>query len=532
MGGTKLRRGALCLGVALLLLGLTSTSAFAWHGNSSFTMAPNPPNQGQPATFTCEPCPADEEVTVAWDIDPDAPGFERSGREVTYTYAEAGPVTVRMRLSHPEENPRIITRSFSVNGRPLVDFFYSPASPYPGTPIRFTASASDPEEDEIVSLVWHFGDGDMGSGWETVHHYDRAGTFTVSLTATDSGGASQTRTREVVVTTDPGPSASFVFSPQVPVAGRQTVFESTSQPSRGTITGLFWDFDGDDVFDDRDGSQVSWSFRGAGPHEVALMVRQSNGKVAIARRTIRINAPPVPGFTWDPFSPFANDWVDLVSTSSDEEGPLADQTWDLDGDGKFGDASGASVRYPFTQPGTYTVGLRVTDSDGVVRATTQQIVVQARPPDPGPDPGSPADPGGGSIPGTDPGAPDSPSDTPPAARPRPMSPFPIVRIAGAILERGTLIRVLSVRAPRGSRVRVLCRGKGCPVGSVARTSATSVTRFPRFERRLRAGIRLHLFVRQPGRIGKYTRFLIRAGAAPKRLDRCLFPGRRAPARCP
>jgi hypothetical protein len=67
---------------------------------------------------------------------------------------------------------------------------------------------------------------------------------------------------------------------------------------------------------------------------------------------------------------------------------------------------------------------------------------------------------------------------------------------------------------------------------VARTSATSVTRFPRFERSLRAGIRLHLFVRQPGRIGKYTRFLIRAGAAPKRLDRCLFPGRRAPGRCP
>ena len=51
-------------------------------------------------------------------------------------------------------------------------------------------------------------------------------------------------------------------------------------------------------------------------------------------------------------------------------------------------------------------------------------------------------------------------------------------------------------------------------------------------RAMRAGIRLKLFVRQADRIGKYTRFLIRRGAPPKRLDLCLFPGRTAPARCP
>ena len=113
-----------------------------------------------------------------------------------------------------------------------------------------------------------------------------------------------------------------------------------------------------------------------------------------------------------------------------------------------------------------------------------------------------------------------------------MSPFPVVRIAGTVLARGARISVLSVRAPRGSHLHVRCEGRGCPVGSVATTSATRLVRFRRFERRLRAGIRLKLFVRQDGRIGKYTSFLIRAGAPPKRVDMCLFPASRTPRRCP
>jgi hypothetical protein len=113
-----------------------------------------------------------------------------------------------------------------------------------------------------------------------------------------------------------------------------------------------------------------------------------------------------------------------------------------------------------------------------------------------------------------------------------MSPFPVVRIAGTVLPHGALINVLSVRAPRGSQIRVRCVGDGCPVGSVATTSATRLVRFRRFERRLRAGIRLKVLVRQANRIGKYTSFLIRAGAPPKRVDLCVFPTRRSPGRCP
>ena len=113
-----------------------------------------------------------------------------------------------------------------------------------------------------------------------------------------------------------------------------------------------------------------------------------------------------------------------------------------------------------------------------------------------------------------------------------MSPFPVVRIAGKVLPRATLIRVLSVRAPRAALVRVRCHGRGCPLRAVRRRSSGRQLRFRQFQRRLRAGIRLEIFVRRPGTIGKYTRFRIRAGDPPKRIDRCLFPATQRPKRCP
>jgi len=52
-----------------------------------------------------------------------------------------------------------------------------------------------------------------------------------------------------------------------------------------------------------------------------------------------------------------------------------------------------------------------------------------------------------------------------------------------------------------------------------------------FERHLRAGTLVEVFVTRPGLIGKYTRFRIRRRGAPARTDLCLVPGQRAPRAC-
>jgi dipeptidyl aminopeptidase/acylaminoacyl peptidase len=93
----------------------------------------------------------------------------------------------------------------------------------------------------------------------------------------------------------------------------------------------------------------------------------------------RLNRAPVAGVSASTSAPRIGRAVALHSTSTDADGPLASQRWDLDGDGRFSDATGAwaSVTLTQTRP-ERTVSVRVRDADGaeataslVLRATTR-----------------------------------------------------------------------------------------------------------------------------------------------------------------
>lgn len=221
---------------------------------------------------------------------------------------------------------------------------------------------------------------------------------------------------------------------------------------------------------------------------------------------------PTVSFVFTPEAPTVGETVTFTATAQPSPGAsITEFAWDLDGAGKFDDFNGATATWSFSEPGAHTVRLRVKQEKGKQAVATREVIVAAPAPPPPPAPGSPP-PSGNS--------------------PLMLSPFPIVRIAGTVLPRGALVRILSVRAPLGARIRARCSGTGCPLASVARTSTTRIVRLRRFERRLPAGTRLGIFVRKGGTIGKHTRFVIRAGASPRRLDLCLYPSRATPAPCP
>jgi hypothetical protein len=120
---------------------------------------------------------------------------------------------------------------------------------------------------------------------------------------------------------------------------------------------------------------------------------------------------------------------------------------------------------------------------------------------------------------------------PAVAGPTYMRPFPIVRIRGVVVRGGVRVTLLSVAGPRSARIRSVCHGRGCPRASTLQPVAAPA-RLRRLERVLRTGTVLQIRVTAPGSIGKYTSFRIRANRAPRRVDRCLLPGRFAPAVCP
>ncbi len=211
---------------------------------------------------------------------------------------------------------------------------------------------------------------------------------------------------------------------------------------------------------------------------------------------------PSASFSFSPENPRTGDSVQFVSSSCDPDGRLVRQVWDLDGDGLFDDAEGRSAATVFAGAGPHVVGLEVTSADGVTKVERRTVMVDTTYALPRPDTA------------------------------RMLSPFPVITLGGRLTKNGARITLLSVRAPVCSRVRVSCRGRGCPGKRTSAYAGRKTLRIRRFERRLRAGTVLTVRVSKGDRIGKLTEFRIRKNRNPTRRDMCLRPGETAGSRCP
>lgn len=87
------------------------------------------------------------------------------------------------------------------------------------------------------------------------------------------------------------------------------------------------------------------------------------------------NSPPSAAFDYSPQNPKTSDPVSFTSSSSDPDGTIASQAWDLDNNGQYDDATGATASRRFATAGTYTVGLEVTDDKGAVSTTSRTLTV-------------------------------------------------------------------------------------------------------------------------------------------------------------
>jgi PKD domain len=210
--------------------------------------------------------------------------------------------------------------------------------------------------------------------------------------------------------------------------------------------------------------------------------------------------------------------VTFVSYSDDRDGHITEQAWDLDADGTFDDAKGPLVTRSFSTAGQKTVTLRVTDDAGAASKLSVTLAVHEPPP--------PLATGSSPPPVRRPVI--APKPLPPT-----LSPFPIVRLVGSLTEVGTQINLLTVRAPKGARATVRCRGRGCPVSRRAKkVSSRAPVRFDAFKRVLPAGVVLEVLVSRGKSIGKFTRFKLRQNRRPQRVDGCLWPHTTRMAPCP
>lgn len=336
------------------------------------------------------------------------------------------------------------------------------------------------------------------------------------------------------------PVAEFTFTPTTPRIGEEVAFSSQSTDPDEDLSTQAWDLDDDGEFDDGAGFAVTASFLTGGPHTVGLRATDLAGEVATVSHVVTVNFPPEAAIAFTPASPTVGDTVTFRSASTDRDGKIVRTRWDLDDDGAFDDGTGSTAEQQFATDGLHTVRLLVRDDVGEEAIATAEVSVSSLVVDSAPEPTGGVVPapaitalafGSGGAPATVP-APIAVAVRRPALL---LSPFPIVRIRGTLLAGWIRLQILSVRAPRGARITLRCSGITCPVRDVVRVARTGAVpvRFRVMERRrLRAGVVIAIAVTMQGRIGKYTRFVLRRNAPPARRDMCMRYGATRPSGCP
>ena len=266
------------------------------------------PNQGPSAVIGADPTTGDYPLAVSVDgsgsTDPDGTitdyawdfgdGNTAAGATASHTYTSEGTYTITLYVTDDDGEVgsaiQAITVNVPPNLPPTATFSANPTSGHAPLAVSVNGSASTDSDGTIADYAWDFGDGNTATGATAANTYASSGSYTLSLTVTDDGGASDTVTETINVDVENvAPTASFTTSTtsgEAPVTVE--VDASASTDSDGTIADYAWDFgDGNTAT----GATATHTYASSGTYTLMLTVTDDDGATTSATETIEVTNP-------------------------------------------------------------------------------------------------------------------------------------------------------------------------------------------------------------------------------------------------
>lgn len=302
---------------------------------------------------------------------------------VKHTFSKAGTYEVTLSVSDQDGNLDEATLEVTVieeGNLPVAVITTTPAATA-GTitgavplAIKFSGTSSTDEDDDIVQYDWDFDSDDSidDSGDTVSYTYPEVGTYTATLTVTDSVGNQDTATVGVTVTVQ-GIVADLQIDQtngEVPLTVHFDASGSTYK--EGSIVSYEYDF-GDGTAPYITGSSVTYKYNSVGNYTASVTVVGSDGKKATD--TVEIVVRPVAltaCFTVNTASGTAPLFVAVDASCS--TGTVSTYAWDF-GDGVLSYDHKPEV-HSYTKAGTYIIKLEVTSPEGIVSDFQNTITVK------------------------------------------------------------------------------------------------------------------------------------------------------------
>jgi PKD repeat protein len=314
-------------------------------------------------------------ATWLWDF---GDGGTSTLREPVHSYNVSATYMVTLTVGDTSGCERSVTVPVTILPLPEVNFTYdSPVCE--GTTVQFTDLTTVPGQSGYVyRRTWDFGDGTsqtilFPNATDVTHTYGQAGTFTVTLTAVTADSCTAVTAKTVTVL--PQPAAAFVHG--AGCEGMAMQFTNLSMVTGGqSLSGYLWDFGdpGSGTANQSTQTNPGHSYNTAGTYTVMLIAMTANGCSDTATQQVTVSPPPAVDFTMAAQCSGDTTWF----TSSSLVNVAATQSWLW----QFGDGGTATIADPmhiYSQQGTYTVILTITDTAGCSNTISYPLTIQAAP---------------------------------------------------------------------------------------------------------------------------------------------------------
>lgn len=376
------------------------------HPLANFTVEPLAGNITTLFTFNASSCWDLEDplsnLWVRWNFD-DKGGWDTpstSEKEVSYQYASPGVYTVRLRVNDTGYLYNETTLQVNVpNELPLANFTVTPLVGNISTDFIFNASGCSDLETPLsaIGASWDWEDNgiwDLYTSCDQIvsHSYSSPGTYTVRLEVEDNCQETTTISHQVQVVDEP-PHAFLNVLTSLANVSVFVQFDGRDSWDLETVSSDLlarWDWEDDGIWD-TDWLVALWNghqFDEPGTYTIRLEVMDNNGQVDNATGQVEIeNLPPHPAFSITPGSGnisslflfnASNTW-DLENDTSEL---MVRWDWENDGTWDTGWDYDKLQYHQYTELGTYTVGMQVSDWHGLIDITTHTLEVVNDPPHP------------------------------------------------------------------------------------------------------------------------------------------------------
>jgi gliding motility-associated-like protein len=296
---------------------------------------------GSVATFTQTSSPAP--LSQTWNM---GDGTTYSTPTVTHTYNGMGTYNVTLTNEFPGGCISTKTQQVEVIGGPSIDFTADTTKACkPPFAVNFQATGA------TSGLTWDFGDGTTSTQQNPSHTYQTAGTYNVTLSATNATGCVSTVTKSGFITIQP-PTLSIT---NLPINNACTPYSFSPEASINAADGVasyLWDFGNGSTSTD---PEAGFTYRVPGTYTIKLRIVTNGGCVdsIVYQDAIKVTQGDSINFFANPVAPCVDQLVQFTPYTTN---PPISYTW------FFGDKDSSNdmnATHSYSSSAKYNVALLV-----------------------------------------------------------------------------------------------------------------------------------------------------------------------------